>query len=233
VLKRFFNKFKFLQKVFVSRWYEGISGNRGGISIVYLGMLTIVIMMIFLTTIMDFCIYVQKRSFIKKSIDLAVCGAVQEINIPESTGLQKEFIEGGKVNLIDIVIDDEKALKVYYNMIKATLNIQKNKLENNTLCIVVNPKENNLHYVMYKGINRSEGYVSNPFELEALINNNFDFVSDSVDSQKIYINGNKKTNEFAKNPYFMVFIKDLEIDGLFKKRSATLISFQAARLIRQ
>jgi hypothetical protein len=57
VLKRFCNRTRLLQKAFVSRRYEGILGNRGGISIVYLGILTIVIMMIFLTTIMDFYTY--------------------------------------------------------------------------------------------------------------------------------------------------------------------------------
>jgi hypothetical protein len=216
----------------IAKFTKYFNNNEGGIAIIYLGLLLSLFFVIMVSIVIDQGLYVTKRNLMKKSIDYAVCAAVAEIDAPKSKGLEFEFDKTGNKNTNHIYINEHNALNVYYQILKANININRDQIENNTLCLIVHPEDFAIKYSLYKGNNRIEGEVSNPAELELVINNNLDFTKEKIDSNVVFVNGNIKTNKFEKRPYFMVFIKDLEIGGLFKNRLLTFVSFKAARIIR-
>ena len=52
------------------------------------------------------------------------------------------------------------------------------------------------------------------------------------DGHTVYVNGNIRTNEFIKRPYYMVFIRNYPINGLFSKKTATFICFKGGKVDR-
>jgi hypothetical protein len=48
----------------------------------------------------------------------------------------------------------------------------------------------------------------------------------------VKVNGNLQANQIKKRPYFIVLIKDLEIDGIFTKRTTTFVSFAGSKVER-
>jgi hypothetical protein len=105
------------------------------------------------------------------------------------------------------------------------------------LIVTISPTITGLEYIFRKGQQRLAGSVATPGELEPVINNAIDQFWDGTipgqDSHIIYVNGNIKTNQFKKTPYYMVFIKDYQINGLLRKRTATFVGFAGAKIERR
>lgn len=99
------------------------------------------------------------------------------------------------------------------------------------------PQLQALIILLKKENDRHEGFVVSPDRLEEAINNAIDILwntsNPQSDSHLIYVNGNLSTNEFKRTPYYLVFIKDYQIDGLFRKRTATFVGFAGAKLERR
>jgi len=115
--------------------------------------------------------------------------------------------------------------------------ISRDIIEKKALIVIVNPADILIDYIIKKDVSRSTGSVDEPGKLESVINSKiseyWDTTDPASDKQVIYVHGNVKTNEFKRVPYYIVFIKDFEIDGLFKKRTATFVGFSASKIERK
>lgn len=207
--------------------------------IIITGLSIILTLVIVFTSIADYALYSIKRSLIAHSIDYAVCAAIQEIDLPESTeGLSEGYNpQTGRLLSDNIKLNEVTADNTFFSTLEANIGIKKNAIVSNTLIAYILPTDAGINYVLKKGSQWVEGFTSSPDRLEKAINNTISIFWDTTlpdtDKQTIYVNGNPSTNEFRKVPYFLVFIKDYQINGLFKKRTATFVGFAGAKLERK
>lgn len=217
-----------------------LGSQRGsGLSIIFLGFtVTLLILLIFLS-IADYAVYSTKRNTISRGIDYAVCAAIQEIDCVESEeGLASGFDEvTGKTLVDDIVINEARADNTFFSTLQMNTGINSEAISSNTMIVTLSPRAEGMDYNIHNGQQRVEGSVSSTEQLEPVINNAverfWDGADPKQDSQVIYINGNPKTNQFKKVPYYLVFIKDYQINGLLKRRTATFVGFAGAKIERR
>lgn len=203
------------------------------------GISVILVLILVFVNIADYALYSNKRNLIARGIDHSVCAAIQEIDIPLSKiGLSEGYDpETGKILINDIHLNEQSAENAFYETLKANAGIEKDDIKSNTLVVYIWPSTGGINYLIKKESERHEGFVSSSDRLESAINNAigilWDANSSEIDSHLIYVNGNPSTNEFRETPHFLIFIKDYQIDGLFKKRAATFVGFAGAKIERR
>lgn len=207
--------------------------------VVLTGISVILVLVIVFVNIADYALYSTKRNLIARGIDHSVCAAMQEIDIPSSiNGLSEGYDPNtGKILVNDIRLNEQYAENAFFGTLAANTGVKRNDIGSNTLIAYVWPSYSGINYLIKKESERREGFVSSPDMLEAAINNAIDILwntnNPESDSHVIYVNGNPSTNEFKRVPYFLIFIKNYEIDGLFRKRTATFVGFAGAKLERR
>lgn len=208
-------------------------------AVTFLSLMVMLLILIVIVNIADYALYSFKRNMIGKAINYSVCAAVQEIDRTRSEeGLSQGYDEAtGNILLDDIYIDEASADNAFYSTLQLNTGILRDTVEEKVLVIIVNPTSLALEYIVKKDTARIEGSVTDTAQIEGIINaaiSKYCNTSDTEnDLQKIYVNGNPETNEFKKRPYYMVFIKNYEIDGLFRKRTATYVGFAGAKVERK
>lgn len=214
-----------------------ISAKGGAMGIILLNLFILLTVFFVFIYASDYALFSYKRNIVGKGIDYGVCAAIQEIDVNESVGLSNEMMSQGCENIEDININEVKADSVFFSTFELNTGVKKEVICNNLLSVIVNPKQLAIDYIIKKGSFRSCGSVFNPSELEQVINAKiteyFDDNYDGYDTHVIYVNGNSNTNDFKKRPYYMVFIKNYQINGLFNKRSVTFIGFSASKIERK
>lgn len=204
-----------------------------------MGFTVILLILLVFISIADYALYSTKRNIISHGIDYAICAAIQEIDRTESVdGLASGFDEAtGKMLVEDIVLNEARSDNAFFSTLQMNTGINRETISSNTLIITVSSKAEGMDYIIHKGQQRVEGSIASPEQLELVVNNAvgqfWDGVDPERDNQIIYVNGNLKTNQFKKVPYYLVFIKDYQINGLLKKRTATFIGFAGAKIERR
>lgn len=199
----------------------------------------ILVLILVFVNIADYALYSNKRNIIAIGIDHSVCAAIQEIDIPSSKiGLSEGYDqETGKILINDIRLNEETAENAFFSTLQANAGVKRNDIKSNTLIVYIWPSTAGINYLIKKESEMHEGFVSSPDRLELVINNAIGTLWDTNDSEidnyLIYVNGNPSTNEFRRTPHFLVFIKDYQINGLFRKRAATFVGFAGAKISRQ
>ena len=210
-----------------------------GLTVIFIGLTGILLVLLVFLSIADYALYSTKRNQICHGINYAVCAAIQEIDRTKSEeGLASGFDENIGMALVDeIVLDEEQADNAFFSTLKANTGIKREAVSGNTLIVTVSPKATGLDIILRNDTTRIEGSVGSPELLEPAINSAVERLwqdsSPEQDRHVIYVNGNLETNQFQKVPYYMVFIKDYQIDGLFRKRTATFVGFAGAKIERR
>jgi hypothetical protein len=195
------------------------------------------ILLVFLS-IADYALYSAKRNAICHGIDYAVCAAIQEIDTAESEeGLATGYDEETGKTLVDgIVINERKSDNAFFSTLQSNTGVSPEAVRDKTLVVITSPNATGLDYKIHMGEQEIDGTLQSQEQLENVINSavrQFWNGSQVQDRQVIYVNGNPKTNGFKNVPYYMVFMKDLQINGLFKRRTATFVGFAGAKMERQ
>lgn len=210
--------------------------NSGGVSIVFLAIVIFVTLLILTINLFDYSMYSYKVKVLSRSIDSSVCAAIQEVD-KDSVGLETEFTESGEDNTNNIKINEISAINAFYSTFTSNIKIDKSIIDPFLLIAILNPDETGINYIIKKGSSRFEGRVDKPSEIQSIINThiNTDFteVYEGQKSVIVNINGNVDTNQFKKRPYFIVFLKDWQINGIVSKRLTTFIDFSGAKIERQ
>ena len=207
--------------------------------VVLTGISILLILAMVFINIVDYALYSTKRNLIARGIDYSVCAAIQEIDIPSSrTGLAEGYDpDTGKILVNDIRLNEQYAENAFFGTLTENVGVKRNEIEANTLMVYVWPSSSGINYLIKKENKKYEGFVSSPDKLEEAINNAIGVLWNTSDTESdkhiIYVNGNPSTNEFKKVPYFLVFIKNHQINGLFRKRTATFVGFAGAKLERR
>ena len=192
-----------------------IASQKGsGTTVVFLGLSSILLVMLVFISIADYALYSTKRNMISRGIDYAVCAAIQEIDSIESVdGLATGFDEiTGKPLVEGIVLNEARSNNAFFSTLQANTGIMREAISGNALIVTVSPNMAGLEYILRKGQQRLEGSVVSPIHLEPVINTAieqfWEGTNPEQDSHIIYVNGNLRTNQFKKVPYYIVFIKD-------------------------
>lgn len=219
---------------------HAFKSNRGsGQAIIYVSLAIILLVLLIFVNAADYALYSHKRSNISKGIDYAVCAAIQEIDLSESeSGLAYGYNEAtGQVLSSDITLNEVRSDNAFFSTFEANTGISGESVKDSVLIAMVNPTEAGINYIIKKGMHRVEGSAASPEDLESIINARINVYWDQFDSFSdrhiIFVNGNLKTNNFKKTPYYIVFVKDYQIDGLFRKRTATFVGFAGAKIERR
>jgi len=203
-----------------------------------MGIAVILALVIVFASIADYALYSTRRNLIARGIDYAVCAAIQEIDVPASTeGLSEGFDpQTGKVLSDSIMLNESTADSAFFETLEANTGIKRSDIAMDTLIAHICPSDTGINYIIRKDSQRIEGFATSPDKLEAAINNAINVFWDTSipesDRHTIFVTGNPSTNEFKKVPYFLVFIKDHQINGLFRKRTATFVGFAGAKMER-
>lgn len=217
---------------------HGINGGDEYLKIIVLGIAVILTLVIMFVSIADYALYSARRNLIARGIDYAVCAAIQEIDVSASTnGLAEGYDpQTGRVLIENICLNEITADNAFFGTLEVNTGVKRVNIAKDTLIAYVSTSDSGINYTIKKDSQRVEGFVTSPDKLEVAINNTINIFWDASnpdsDKQTIYVNGNLSTNEFKKVPYFLVFIKDYQINGLFSKRTATFIGFAGAKLER-
>lgn len=207
--------------------------------VILTGISVMLVLILVFVNIADYALYSSKRNLIARGIDHSVCAAIQEVDLSLSRiGLSEGFEpETGKILVNDIRLDEENAENAFFGTLAANAGASVNNIASNTIVAYVWPTTAGIRYLIKKENERHEGFVSSPDRLEEAINNAISILwgtnNYQFDNHLIYVNDNPSTNEFKRTPYFIVFIKDYQIDGLFRKRTATFVGFAGAKLERR
>lgn len=209
----------------------------GGMSIFLFSMAVVCLVLLVLLNVADYMLYSAKRNIIARAVDYSVCSAIQEIDVARSReGLSLGYDENtGIPSVASIFLNEEHADNAFFCTFRANAGIDETSIRPYVTRVIVYPLEDSLECRFKKGSREAVQRVDDEELLEGIINSRIMEWQDddSVDSHIIYVNGNPYTQEFKRRPYYMVVIKDYEIDGLFKRRSATFVGFAGARIERR
>jgi hypothetical protein len=212
-----------------------LNNERGSVSIVTIGIIISLIIFIAFINIADYSVYSERRDIISKSIDYAVTAAIQEIDINTSReGLSGAYNEHtGDIELKNIYIDEYSADNAFFSTFTENTGINKSQINNNSMIIIINPRQSSIQYIIKTINGRSTGSILEPEDIETIINEKLGELNSSEgDKHIIYVNGNVKTKEFNVRPYYMVVIRNLPVKGLFRNRNTTFVSFKGANIER-
>lgn len=205
----------------------------------FLSLMVMLLILIVVVNAADYALYSFKRNMIGKAIDYSVCAAVQEIDRTKSAeGLSRGYDEAtGSILVDNIYIDEISADNAFFATFQSNTGIRRDTMKDKMLVIIMNPTSTGIEYIIKKDTAREQGAVTGPGEIEGIINaaisEYYNTSASENDRQEIYVNGNPVTNEFKKRPYYMVFIRNYEIDGLFRRRTATYVGFAGAKMERR
>lgn len=211
----------------------------GGMAVIFLGLMITLLVLLVVVNAADYALYSSKRNLIAKAIDYSVCAAIQEIDGTASEeGLSRGYDDTtGNLSVDGIFIKKESADEAFFSTFQSNTGIERNTIKDKLVIVILNPVQGELEYIIGQGAVRDEGEIPKPEQAEGVIN---DWISahcntndPGSDGQVIFVNGNPDTNEFKSRPYYMVFIRNYQIDGLFRKRSATFVGFASARVDRR
>lgn len=206
----------------------------------YTGIVIILVVFIIFVMIIDYSLYADRTNLIKRGLDYSISAAVQEIDtqsIESIEGLSQENDEEkGLISLKGVKLNEEKAIEVFFSTLKHNTNIDRSDIEDKIMIIMTYDTGTHINYKIKKGDRLETGEVTAPEKMQDVINlyiNEFWPVdSNIIDKHTIFVNGNTKVNEFKNSPSFMIFIKDYQINGLFNKRTATIVAFKRAKVER-
>lgn len=219
-------------------WSTRSERSDGYLKVIAMGIAVMLTLVIVFVSIADYALYSTRRSLIARGIDYAVCAAIQEIDVPASNeGLSEGFdSRTGNVLTNNIKLNESIADNAFFGTLEANTGIIRSDIVMDTLIAYIYPSDDGINYIIKKDSQRVEGFVTSPDKLETAINNTINTFwntsAPDLDRHTIYVNGNPSTNEFKEVPYFLVFIKDHQINGLFRKRTATFVGFAGAKLER-
>lgn len=210
----------------------------GAFGILLLGIVLSMAAILILVNSIDFALYSYKRNLISKAIDYGVSAAVQEIDAVKSEdGLSESFDEQGKILLDHIYIHEGRADNAFFNTFENNTGIGRLQIQSHILLTIANPTDTGLTCKIKWGTLVYEEILRTPAELEGVVNSRINEFWNPVDIEAdkhlVYVNGNPKTNSFGKKPYYLVFIKEYPIQGLFRRRTATFVSFKGAKVDRR
>ncbi len=216
-----------------------ISSNKGGIDILFISMIFVILLFMISILSADYALYSYKTKIIAKSIDNAVLGAIQEIDYSDrSKGFNNEFINEGYTDY-KIKFNIESADDVFWNLFESNCGLKKENVEKYLIRAVIEPiREPMLQYVIsFHGKEDATGTFTDPnyietitnYEISSLLNEGYEGKRNDV----IYVNSNPKTNKFERRPYYLVFIRDIQINGLILKRYATFVGLAASKVTRK
>lgn len=209
------------------------SDNGGSFSVLAIGLAGFIVLVTVFLSIIDVSMYSYKKRLIAAGIDYGVSAAIQEINMERSReGLSRAFTEEGKTSMKGIYLDEARADKAFTSTIAGNLDINTAEIINKMIRVTVTPLKDNVYYNIKDKNGQLSGYTTNMNDIQNLLNTRMGNISGIGDSHTVYVNGNTSTNSFEERPYYMVFIRDYEIDGLFTNRKATFICFKGAKIYR-
>lgn len=217
-----------------------IMGNRAGSglgAVLACAALMVVVFLVFITAV-DYGLYSMKYKILGRGIDYAACSAVMEIDIARSReGLSDGYYEqSGAIAVDGIYIDGEKANNIFFATLSANTGIKESELRKHILTVVVSPLNDALECTFYKEEYSEKVTVDRPEMIEQAVNSMlcrlYPDEGPGADRKIIFVNGNVKTNEFKKRPYFIAFTRGYDINGLFRNRKADFACFADARVER-
>lgn len=216
--------------------------NKGsGLGVLYMGLSIALLGLFVFFYIVDYSIYTYKYFRISNAMNEAVCAASLCVD-EASQGLEAAFDdEKGTLQLNNVKIMAEEADKIFVAMMKENSKLDFIDYKNQLITLITEVSVAGLDYSVRKAgiagdcLINEMGTVVRPEDLEGLINRYSQslYLSGSMARSEIYVNENKATNKFEQRPYYMAYIKNLEIDGLFSKRSADFSAFKAAKISRR
>lgn len=205
----------------------------GAFSVLIMGLAGIMLLTIVFLSIIDVSLYSYKKRIIAAGIDYGVSAAIQEINMERSReGLSKAFSEDGKTSLRGVYLDEAKADKAFASTVSENLDVSTAEIENKMVRIIATPLSGSIYYSIMDKNGQTTGNLPAMDDIQNLLNTRMGSLGSEVDKHTVYVNGNPSTNAFEERPYYMVFIRDYEIDGLFSNRKATFICFKGAKIFR-
>lgn len=225
--------YTFLQKL--SAELRRIRNNSSGaaLSVIMVGIVGIFAGIIIMLLVFDISIYSYKKRMIGSAINYAVSAAVQEIDTERSRkGLSEAFTEDGQVSLTGIYIDEVKADKAFTSTMTKNVTMDMGEIQDKMVRVVATPESAGVYYNIKDKSGSQSGHTDSMVNLEGIINNKMSIVNNKGDQHFVYVNGNAASNSFEKRPYYMVFIRDFEIDGIITRRKATFICFKSAKIYR-
>lgn len=209
------------------------STNGSAFSVLITGLAGIMVLAVVLLSVIDISIYSYKKRIIAAGIDYGVSAAIQEINTEMSKeGLSKAFSEDGSTSLRGVYLDENKADKAFTSTLTGNLNINTDELSNKMIRVIATPLTGSVYYSIKDRNSQSSGNLPAMNDIQNLLNNRMNGLNSVGDAHTAYVNGNPSANPFEERPYYMVFIRDYEIDGLFYSRKATFICFKGAKIYR-
>jgi len=209
------------------------SSEGGAFSVLMIGLTGLLVLATVLFSIIDLSIYSYKKRVIASTIDYAVSAAIQEIDIEKSrAGLSKAFSKEGQVSMIGIFLNEEKADRAFTSTIMGNVGIDIESINEDLIRLAASPLEYGIYYSIKDKNGLETGNADSMDRIENILNDRMGGLGDKGDTHTVYVNGNIATNSLEQRPYYMVFIRDYEIDGLFSNRKATFVCFKAAKIYR-
>lgn len=213
--------------------------NKGGaFSIVIIGIAITVTALLMLVNSIDFAMYSHKRNIISRAVDYAVSAAVQEIDYERSGyGLARGFDGRGNISLNNTFLHEQRADNAFFSTFESNTGISRDYLKSSMVIAIVNPVDTGVDYIIKTNTGRYTGITEDPAMLEQLLNDRINeyWATEDPEADKhiIFVNGNPSVTGFKKRPYYIVFIRDYRIDGLFRRRTATFVGFKGAKVERK
>ncbi|PYG89141.1 hypothetical protein LY28_00964 [Ruminiclostridium sufflavum DSM 19573] len=205
----------------------------GGFGVIFIGLGATFLAFIILINIADYSLFTYKRNLVSKAMDYAVNAAVQEVDLNESSaGLAEGFYENtGNKRMDGIKINMAKARKIFLSTFYQNCNLTEYKIDSDLLLCTTYAFNKKLNYTITAGDEQiGLGSIESPELLENKINQAISsYWIASEENSRVYINGNPKTNMIEKGTYLFAFIKDINIKGIYSKRSICLSSFAGAK----
>jgi hypothetical protein len=211
------------------------SESGGGVGIIFIGLAAILLAFVVFINIVDYSLYTYKRNAISRAMDYGITAAVQQIDKNQSTvGVANGFTEDtGEKRLEDIEINVDTANNTFLNVFYANYKLDGLSIHDNLLICATSSHNERLRYsIKAKTELIFEGDLDNCMMVEDRINQAIEQFWPSSNENKVYVNGNPKTNIIENGTYLFAYINDIKITGLYSQRQINLSSFAGAKLER-
>ncbi len=209
----------------------------GGLGVLFIGLAVTFLVLLVFVNVADYAVYTYKRNAISKAMDYAVTAAVQDIDREKSLeGLAVGFDESTGKRLSDgVEIDIDSAERTFLSVFDSNCNPEQSDIREKLLICATSVSGEEVNYkIKTPAGGVSDGMVNEPYLIEDRINSAAEgsWPDSDVDSGKISINGNPKTNMIERGTYVFAYIKGIKITGIFTERKLTLSCFGGAKLDR-
>lgn len=209
--------------------------------ILFVGVVATMLILSIFAFCLDYAIYSYRYSTISSALDYAVCGAALEVD-QTSTGLKEGFAESnGKFTMENVNINSQKADSAFLSILNENLGVSTQTYVKCLETALITPVVGGLDYeIRIGGVAGNcqkmiSGFVAEKDQLEEVLNNAASEMENETISKDagIFVNGNTSTNEFDDRPYYLAFIRNFEIDGLFTRKYADFSAFKGATIVRR